>query len=174
MMFSCYFLKDPIVVNMLFEMIMSECNIYISSDINAFFLYLDTWCNTLLNEMKDLRNDVDDARSTLIEGVQHYISLHPHDNDDFLCRYLVANRFCCDVSEAKNAIAVLKEDNILKVTSNGLRIDNLETSFSIVETPIHCFHLSFPYFTLYSSLYTILEQDQLIVDVISFSLIYRF
>ena len=150
---------------------MSECNIYISSDINTFFLYLDTWCNTLLKEKDDKKDDVDDARGTIIEGIQHYINLHPHDGDEFLCRYLVSNRFCCDVSEANNAIAVLKQDDILKVTNNGLRIDNLYNSFSKMETPIHCFHLSFPYFTLYSSLYTILEQDHLLVDF-SFSFSY--
>ena len=51
---------------------MSECNIYISSDINTFFLYLDTWCNTLLKEKDDKKADVDDARGTIIEGIQHF------------------------------------------------------------------------------------------------------
>lgn len=147
---------------MLFEMVMSECNVFVVSDISQLYVYLDTWCSALV---KLTISRSDDSRETLLEGVHHYLSLHPNSNEIELIEYLVLNEFCCDSSEARNAINVFKHDSILLLSEGQLVIQTLFPPFEDHEKPYRSFHLSFPYFTLFASLQAILQQNQLLVNI---------
>lgn len=148
---------------MLFEIVMSECNVFIASDITAFFNYLNTWCDELGKLSADCRAQNEDVRLSVIEGVQHFVALHPQGDEKQLCEYLIENDFCCDSSEVRNVIEVLKKEDMLIRVNDSFVIQNIFDSFLVNETPAFSLPIYFPYFSLYSSLLLILEQDQLFV-----------
>lgn len=146
---------------MLFEMIMSECNVYITADIATYCMYLDSWCPVLMR-MKSEYMQQDDL-CCLIEAIHHFIHTHPGEDEKALCQYLIQNEICYDSSDVQNSLDVLKEHDLLIISESSLQLQSYFDPFEKNETPLYTFHVSFPFFSFYSSLYAILHQEQLLV-----------
>lgn len=143
---------------------MSECNVYITTDIAAYCMYLDTWCPVLM-KIKTSYIQQDDV-CYLMEVIHHFIHTHPGEDEKTLSQYLIQNEYCCDSNEVQNALEVLKRRDLLIISESSLQLQPIFDPFEKNETPLHSFHLSFPIFSFYSSLYSIIHQEQLLVWLI--------
>lgn len=163
-MYSCAYLEDPDVTSMLFAIVMSECNVYIPSDVTAFFVYLNTWCDEITNLSLIAHDRNEEVRGTILEGIQHFLSSNPNCTELQLGKYLVESQFCCDIDEAYNILTVLKREDVLISSGSQHLLQNVLPAFQYRETPLFSLPIYFPYFTFYSSLFLILEQDHLFVS----------